>query len=400
MLEADIRLLSPTKLASLAKYYGLRQQGKRGTWVIRKSVTDPKTHKEHTFKRSTKTADLRLAVHRAAAWVDEFAGSVHGSRLPTLSETARFASLEQIGEHYRRAATCADISRRKNLANLRALVEAMHPDHDYTKLSAEVLDGRLVRQWQLRRKEQAETLLPNREACEQAKRGANAVYRQARSVFSAAMLRAYEDAGLRLPPVTREFAQQGFLAASRPPPSEQIPPDIIIAIVKALPALREKNPGAWACVVLMFCGGLRNSEAEMSLWPWLLPSVDGNFQLQLHTQGEYKPKTDGGSVSLSAEVVELLRTVKREGDDHLVPAGTPHERTEACNREVNAFLKSCGVVPVKGKIAYRMRGHAITEIMLRNGMDAAKEFARHTSMKTTEIYKGAQVPYRPLGMLS
>jgi site-specific recombinase XerD len=67
-------------------------------------------------------------------------------------------------------------------------------------------------------------------------------------------------------------------------------------------------------------------------------------------------------------------------------------------RGTNKFLRACGVTSVKGKIAYRLRGHAITEIILAHGMDAAQEFAGHSQRRTTEIYKGAAVPYTPLGL--
>jgi integrase len=219
------------------------------------------------------------------------------------------------------------------------------------------------------------------------------------------MLRSYEDAGLRLPPGAREFAQQGFLAAAGVPPSEQLSPEVVARILRILPKLRTVRPGIWACLVLMFRGGLRNSEAAKARWSWILPAIGGGFVLQLHTQGDYKPKAKDRIVLLSADVVELLRTIRPaaiEGspkeDPHVVPAATDYARIEACTRGVNKVLRACGVRPVKGKIAYRLRGHAITEVILASGMEAAREFAGHTSTQTTEIYRGAAVPYLPLSL--
>jgi hypothetical protein len=398
MLDSDVRLLSSTKLAIQAKFYGLQQRGKRGIYIVRKSVTDPRTHRERTFKRSTKTADLRLALYRAASWVDDFMGHVHAGRLPSLANATGWATLEQIAAHYRRAAGCSPVTRQKNLGRLEGMLEEMLPGQPFLSLSADVLDGRLVRQWQLKRKEEAERLLPNAEDCERAKRNANAVYRQARSVFSAAMLRSYEDAGLKLPPGAAEFVRQGFIAAAKAPPSEQLPAPVVSKILRLLPRLRQVRPGTWACLLLMFRGGLRNCEAKKARWSWILPTIGGGFVLQLHTQGDYKPKAADRIVALSPDVVELLRGVRRADDDHLVPAATDSERDLICYCGVNKFLHACGVRAIKGKVAYRLRGHAITEIILAAGMEAAREFAGHTSSRTTEIYRGAGVPYAPLAM--
>jgi hypothetical protein len=412
MLQSDIMRLSPAKLSALADSLGLTTAGKRGVFVMRKSATDPRTHREHPLKRSTKTTDLRLAVHRASVWWDEHSAKVHGSRLPTLGNTSRFASLEDIEAHYSRAASCGAPTRKRNVSRLRLMVSEMFPDLEPGGLSCEVLDGRMARQWQLTRKEKAESdFLPNdREGCEQAKRGANAVYRQARCVFSAGMLRAYEDAGLAIAPGAREFAKQGFLKAADAPPSEQISPEIVENIWAGMPALRTKNPAVFACWHLMFRGALRNSECLKARWKWLRPLANGDFLLQLHTQGDFKPKAKAGAVRLTAGVVAALASVRRmpsndaereayeKGEDHLVPAENENRRRVACYRELGEFLRSFGVQDVKGKISYRLRGHAITEVILTDGLDAGRELARHSTSKTTQIYQGAAIPYSALGM--
>lgn len=385
----------------MTKFYGLSQRGKKGIWVCQKSVTDPRTHQEKTFKRSTKTTDQRTALLRAAAWVDGFMADIHQGNLPTLAKASGWASLEQISTHYRVAASCNKDTRRRNLNHLENMVAAMYPGLDYKTLSSEAIDGRFIRQWQLLQKEQIERdHLPHNVArAEQAKRAANAAYRQARSVFSAAMMRSYEDAGLKVPPGCREFAQQRFLPAAKPPPSEQLSPETIAKIVRLMPRLKQVRPGTWACLLLMFRAGLRNSEAMKARWSWLLPSTKGGYVLRLHTQSDFKPKAKERVVAVSAELVKLLESVKEPGvDPHLVPAANENRRYWACNRTLNKFLRACGVQGIKGKVAYRLRGHAITEIMLAHGMDAAQGFAGHASRTTTEIYKGAEVPYEPLSV--
>lgn len=398
MLETDIIRLSPQKLAAMADFLGIKPDGVHGTLVMRKSLSDPRTGRAFQIKRSTKTTDLRLAVLRASKWWNEHVARVQGDHLASFPGTRHGASLKEVADHYQVAATCALATRKKNLALLKHMVAKMYPEENFDELPASIADGKLVRQWQLEEKKEAEKCLPDAQACEQHKRGANARYRQARSVFSVAMIRAYEDAGLVLPPTVKEFATQGFIPAAKPPPSQQIDPQVVRKIYDSLPALKETNPGTWACLLLMFRGALRNSEAEKARWDWILPSTDGHFRLLLHTQGDFKPKAGGRAVALARDVVEQLQQVRAKGDDHVVPAANDFERHEACNRAVNAFLRLCGVEAIKGKIAYRLRGHAITEVILANGMDAAQQLAGHTTRTTTEIYRGAAVPYAPLTM--
>jgi integrase len=403
MLPADVRLLSPAKLASAAAFLGLEARGKRGILVMRKSLTDPRTHEARQIKRSTGTTDLRLAVLRASQWWDEFSVEVHAGRLPTLGTTRTGASLNDIRAHYLVAATCAPHVRKKNFQRLALIVAEMFPDvADPLSLGVEVLDGRMVRLWQLRQKTQAEeTFLPKDPAgCERAKRGTNDKYRAARSVFSRKMIRSYEDAGLIIPPGVAEFARQSFMPASKAPPSQQLRPEVVAKIVRLMPRLRIVRPGIWACLLLMFRGGLRNSEAAKARWDWLAESVDGSWRLALHTQDDYKPKAEARQVALSAGVVAMLQSVRLETngkkDLHLVPAVSDAERAHFCGRALNKFLRACGVQAVKNKVAYRLRGHAITEVILAHGMKAAQGFAGHASDRTTEIYRGAEVPYTPL----
>lgn len=404
VLDTDILRMTPAKLAAAARFLGLVQRGKRGVWVMRKSVCDPRTHTERPCKFSTRTADLKAAVLRASQrWETHEAQVLGASHLPTLGNSGGWASLESIALHYERAASCSPSTRTKNLARLEAMLRDLYPDKLFADLGAEALDGRAVRIWQLARKEQAERdHLPNDPAgCEQAKRGANAQYRQARSVFSAAMLRSYADAGLRLPPGVAEFARQGFLPAGKAPKSRQLSPEVVAKIARLLPRLRTVRPGTYAACVLMFSGALRNCECEAARWDWFHELASGDWQLDLQAQGTFKPKTDESDtpfVIFRREVVEALRSVQREGDPHLVPAATDFQRHELCTRGLNKFLRACGVESIKGKVAYRLRGHAITAAILANGMRAGQELARHTSAKTTELYLGAAVPYAPLGM--
>lgn len=399
MLLGDLRLLTPAKLAAAAKYYGLAQRGKKGIWSMRKSLLDPVTRQERPCKRSMETVDLRTAVGRAAQAWEEHVGAVQGHRLVTLAEPGRCASLERICEVYEQAATCDPATRTGNVHELKRLMAEMFPSVPWAALTADGLDGRAVRRWQLQRKGEAEKLLPDVPGCERAKRGANDLYRKARSVFSRRMLAAYEDEGLKLPATIRDFAQQVMLEAEPPPPSEQLPSDVEAKMWRLMPRLKQVRPAVWAAVLLMSRGGLRSAAVCHARWRWLQVLADGNYRLQLHAQDDFRPKAREKFVDLHASVIEALRTVRpmpTSDEDYLVPARVPREREDAVYRGANKFLRACGVSEIKGKIAYRLRGHAITLQILRHGIDAGQAFAGHTSQRTTAGYQGADVPYTPL----
>lgn len=403
MTDSEFQLLTPSKMASLAAYYGLRQEGKKQLYVARKALTHPRTKENLSFKKSTRTPDLRLALRRASEWIDEWTDAIMGSTLPTLPRQGRGVTLGKIAEQYLRAATCDLATRKQNLRRLETIVEEMLPEQAFAAVDVDVLDGRLARQWLLKRKEEAErTHLPKRaDLCEQAKRGANAIYRQGRCVFARSLFHSYDDAGLSIPPGTKEFAAQSFLRAAAAPPAEQLSAESLEKIVRLMPKLRTVRPAAWACLLLMFRGGLRNCEAVKARWSWILPTTDGGYVLQLHAQNDFRPKAKERIVRLAPELVAMLQSVRppelaRDDTAHLVPAKTDIDRYTACYRSVNKFLHACGVKEVKGMVAYRLRGHAITEIMLADGMAAAQEFAGHTSARTTLLYKGASIQYKAL----
>lgn len=405
MLEADVRLLGPAKLVAMARFYGLSQRGKRGIWVVRKSVTDPNTKTERLLKRSTKTSDLRLAVYRASAWVDQFVASVHGGKFKILLGSDQGASLKALCDYYETSGTGAKATRKRNTGCLRLIVADMAPEREFESISAATIDGRFARQWLVQQQAEAEAkYLPGDVAgFERAKRAANSNYRKARSVFNRRMMQRYEDAGFVLPATVAGFATQSFIEAAPPPPSEQLSPKVEATIWRLMPRLKQVRPAVWASVLLMWRAGLRNREAFMARWSWVLPTAAGGYVLRVHTQGDFTPKAKARIVALDPALVEQLRSVRvpaADGStsDHIVPVEDDYRRRLVCYVGVNKFLHACGVTEIKGKIAYRLRGHAITEIILSHGMDAAQGFAGHSARSTTQIYQGAAVPYTPLAI--
>ena len=384
----------------LLRHYGLRPTGLAGIYRIRKSITDPATGREHQIVRSTHTPDPARAIEIARAIIDPFLAS-RGHLRPgaTIPIAAGPSPYDRLCALYLSTARCAPATRRKNLACLQKLLAEATTGRTPT---LEEIDGRLARQWLLARRTAAErTHLPaDQSACEAAKRGANALYRQARSVFSRRQIATYADHGMAPPPSLRDFAEQPLLDAAPPPPCESLTIAQRALLLEALAEARTSDPATYAATLLMFLGGLRNSEAMAATWPMLEETATGDYLLHLYARGAYKPKASSRTITLSNGLIEKLRAIRttRGEDDPLIPAAHKTARHHACYRGVGALLRRCGIETVKGKLAYRLRAHAITQILLHHGMEAAQQFAGHTSATTTAIYKGSAIPYRPLSL--
>lgn len=383
----------------LLRHYGLRPTGASGIYAIRKSVTDPATGAELQLKRSTHTPDPAAALTIARAIIDPFLAS-HGRIRPSVTiHASELTALDRLCALYLTTAACAPATRRKNIACLRILLAEAAPEQPRTLVQ---IDGRLARQWLLARRRAAEiTHLPHaQDKCEAAKRGANALYRQARSVFSRRQLATYADQGLPTPASLRDFASQPLLDAAPPPPCQSLTTAQRAALLTQLETARTADPATYAATLLMLLGGLRNSEALRSRWDMLRAGPADTWLLELYASGDYKPKATSRTITLSASLIDSLHPLRtgRAETDPLIPAKHPTARRDACYRGIGRLLRASGIAPIKGKLAYRLRAEAITQILLHHGMEAAQQFAGHTSAKTTALYKGSAIPYSPLSL--
>jgi integrase len=401
MTQNDLLRMSPAKLNELARFYGLRLHGKRNVYWVRKSASHPVTKKQHFFKWSTGTPDLRTALLRSVPKIEHFLASVQTHLEPAVRADGDGGPTpyEKIKKIYLESGPGLPTTRNRGVSCLESIIDTAMPDRPPGDLMCGAITGRLVRLWQ---KELLVTLaarhLPaNVEAYERAKRSANSTLAQAQAVFSRRAIRLYEDAGVSIPACVREFAAELGLEAAPPPPPRMLTDEVVQKIREAMPALKKENPAVWAAVMLMYHGGLRNSEVCKARWSWIT-TIGEKVMLALVTADDFTPKGTERCVLLDKFVVDELETVRI--DEYLVPARNPTDRREACSRLVNDFLKDCGVEKMHGKVAYRLRSHAVSTVILRNGIDAAQEFAGHANRSTTmRHYKGVAVPYDAIRQL-
>ena len=180
-----------------------------------------------------------------------------------------------------------------------------------------------------------------------AERSANSILRQARSVFAAPILPAYQ--ALTLPDLT------GFLRAPKvkaPAVQYEAPPgEVVTRISEAYPALKDTDPGAYAAFLLGAFLGLRNGEAAAAAWGWVEADGAGAWWLRLATRPHWRTKTARArDVEIPAGVLAELRSLRGAQVDgvagnaeYLIPAPHDTERTVRVFRRLNRWLRAQGL---------------------------------------------------------
>jgi integrase len=401
MTETEVLGASQQRLIQWADFLGLRPVGKRQTYWVRKSARHPLSKRDFTLKASMRTPDLRTAIMRAQPVVQRFLAGVQTTLTPMVSTApAEAMNLGRFFDLYLAWQNGKDATRARNVTQLKRIVQAMHPSVDPCAVAVDMIDSRLARQWLERERAAAakEFLPKRRDDFERRKRGRNQILADAQSVFSRRAIQYYQDNGLIVPDGARAFAAELGLEARPAPPPEIFDEAELEQIRKGLPELKRTDPATHAALLLTLYAGLRNCEVLEARWSWIGKVCEHTF-IDLSTQGTFEPKGRDGWVEIDAGLPELLRApgAAPKPGDHIVQGATDYERWRTCYRKTNEWLKSCGVRKVNGKLTYRARGHAITQIYLAHGPAAAKEFARHSTQSTTDrYYMGAKVPYAPI----
>lgn len=389
MTENDLLRASPSKLSELARFYGLRQAGERSIWIARKSATHPLTHKQHFFKFSTQTADLRTALLRAVPKVEEFLASVQTHlEAPVRSSSGRLA-LTDLEKAYLAAPTvrASAAVRKRNWADLERILRLVHPDVDVRIADVGLINRELAKEYQRRRLAQIEAdAKGNKLTIEAGKRALNSTLAHAQSIFSRAALEDYHT--LRLPAGVHDFRAALPVKARRQEPPQQISDAVIAAVRAAVDELRATAPATWAAFQLMLWGGLRNVDAYHARHSWLVRE-ENVFRLMLVPTADYTPKATSGDVVLPLEIGEALLALPQpeqkivsladgqKPDPYLVPAEHATARHEACYRAVGALLKAHGVTAEHGKVAYRLRKYFLAKVDAQQGRAVAEAAARH-----------------------
>lgn len=390
MTENDLLRASPSKLAELARFYGLRPVGARAIYWVRKSATHPLTQRQHYLKWSTQTADLRTALLRAVPRVEDFLSRVQTHLEAPVRSTSGRLPLAELRDAYLSAPTvrASAAVRRRNWADLCRILRAVHGD-DLAEERGDVgmINRELAKEFQRRRLAEIDaTAKGNRLLIESGKRALNSTLAHAQSIFSRAALEDYH--AMRLPASVHEFKAALPVQARRQEPPQQIPDTVLAEIRAAVDSLHDTAPATWAAFQLMLWGGLRNIDAYHARRSWLVREEHG-YRLLLVPTSDYTPKASSGDVVLPSDMVDRLLALPqpdqrivtladgRSPDPHLVPAAHPTARHKACYRSVNQLLKAHGITPEAGKIAYRLRKFFLAKVDAQQGRAIAEAAARH-----------------------
>jgi hypothetical protein len=393
---------SPTRLNQLAEEYGLKSVG--GVWWVRKSITHPISRRERQLKRSTKRGDLRDALAVAVPWVDAWRAEVQTDRAEPLGVKREWATLGEVVDFYLTWPNGRQHTRDRCARELGTMAGECWPDREWRGISTEMLtrDERL--KWrQMRELASAKAHLPaDAEAHERTKRNINQMIANTSGVFSRAAREAYHIAGIRVHDAVLGWLDVRKLKAKPAAPPEPLGDAVMAKIAKELPGLKERAPGAWAAVMLMFFAGVRNIEAVAARWSWLgeVELDDSGEEVRgfrLESAGEHLSKQSDGLVPVRVAVWKDLASVRhlgQKGEDFIVPGATVTARIEAAYYEASEFLKGCGVEKRRGKTTYRLRGKAISLMGALYGDKAAARYARHKDEKTTrENYTGTRAAF-------
>jgi hypothetical protein len=373
-------------------------------WWVRKSVTHPVSRQERQFKKSTKRTDLRDALAVAVPWVDGWLAEVQTDRAEPLGVKREWATLGEVVDFYLTWPNGRQHTRDRCARELGTMAGECWPDREWRGISTEMLtrDERL--KWrQARELASAKAHLPaDAEAHERTKRNINQMIANTSGVFSRAAREAYHIAGIRVHDAVLGWLDVRKLKAKPAAPPEPLGDAVMAKIARELPGLKERAPGAWAAVMLMFFAGVRNIEAVAARWSWLgeVELDDSGEEVRgfrLESAGEHLSKQSDGLVPVRVAVWKDLASVRhlgQKGEDFIVPGATVTARIEAAYYEASEFLKSCGVEKRRGKTTYRLRGKAISLMGALYGDKAAARYARHKDEKTTrENYTGTRAAF-------
>lgn len=246
------------------------------------------------------------------------------------------------------------------------------------------------------------------DACEddddraQARRSANSCLRQAKSLFSR---RAREHftigCGFKLPPCILEFVNApGFPDSSKE--DYRLPADSLIAATFAEleadgpTSLKVQDPNAWLAAWLALGFGLRRSEIAAVRAGWFI-EVEGRTVLELRgtvisgsTQEKSVtkngsscpriPPTNGGWQKIHPTLAGLAP------DDHVLVTTTAIDRCDGVFRRLSAWMRQLGWGTEKS--IHEFRAFAGCQVAMRDGIEAASAWLRHSSILVTQRHYG------------
>lgn len=291
------------------------------------------------FRRSLETGDLAEAKKRAKVILEMVRGEKWND-LQGIRARQGWTSLPDLFAKYVETATIKTAGRNVKMMKHLLKLAGKNPEGSSDQLGAHTVWA--FQQAMVKAAGDVDQVLRARAVV-----SANSILRQARSVFAAGVMPAYQD--LVLPDLT------GFLKAPKlkgPAVQYVAPPrEVIERIGKEYPGLRESDPGAYAAFLLGAFLGLRNNEVRVAEWAWVEQDGEAGWWLRLATKPHWRSKTSRGrDVEIPAGVLAELQAVRGAsvegiaGDPaYLVPAHHETERNVRVFRRLNLWLRARGL---------------------------------------------------------
>lgn len=224
-------------------------------------------------------------------------------------------------------------------------------------------------------------------AIKQAQRSANSAIRNARSLFSAKILKQL--GGITLP-TPLPFDDVDLIKGKNPRHESTV--DVAALAKMAEDELSESEPEAYKIFLLALFAGLRRNEIDKLQWK----SIDWkNKNIAIRPHSHFSPKTDSSSdtVSVDAKILKRLKSLKKTTvGEYVVYSKTkprintsyPHYRAEKTFKRLNRWLRSKGITANSPVHTLRKEfGRLITE---KYGIYAASRALRHSSIQITVDY--------------
>jgi hypothetical protein len=225
-------------------------------------------------------------------------------------------------------------------------------------------------------------------------RTGNSVLRQARAVFSPALLEYYRiQAELQLPDLNGFRSAPGFRGTVKK--DYQRPADSLIEKTFAeLEASRDTHPDRYKACWLALGFGLRKGEIAAAQTDWIVP-VGGRIHLELRSviqkDGTESLITKNGQAAPRIPVAngawEKLQARPSLGAYFI--GGCKSYRIDDIFREVNSWLRSLGWQTQKG--IHELRAYAGCQVIMRDGLLAGSHWLRHERVETTQKFYGRYV---------
>jgi integrase len=337
------------------------------------------------YQRSTDTTIQKNAEAAAKTLIK----AIKDERWDALSASRsrrEFATLESIIAAYETAPerpAAAD----RNVYCFRLLLRRATGRENLTNLTAAALDAKLIRDYK------AAVLAPfadpsapvDKAELNRAKRSANSILRQARSLFAKKILSHYTDAGVHLPDLDPFLNEPPFTKV--PKPDYQVPDDVLIQrTFRALHKLRTSGHpeklNRFKAVCLALGAGLRKSEMSPVSWDWFKTVND-----HVVIRGEKICKNNKPlDLPFQSEVWTWLQSVKpadTQPTDPLLLVGCK-THIENIFRKISKWMRKLGWKTQK-KI-HELRAVIISRIAEEHGIIAARDFARHGDIAVTQPY--------------